>query len=206
MSRYSGDRRPSQLAAKTSIAAIAPFRRFAPAGLILGFILVLLISCGDESPTVAPTATIASSPTPVTITTPAPTDTPSPTATAVPSPSPTQAPTLAPTAAATPDAPLPSPTAEPASAQTPTPPPLELEVSFPSGNTVINSDTFTVTGITSPDATVSVNGDLATLDVEGRFAVDLTILPWENPLAVEVIATSLSGESSSVVRTVIFIP
>ena len=71
---------------------------------------------------------------------------------------------------------------------------------------VVDSDSITVVGITSPDATVSVNGNLAIPDVVGRFAVNLTIMPWENPLNIEVIATSLTGESRSLVRTVIFIP
>ena len=71
---------------------------------------------------------------------------------------------------------------------------------------VVGSDTISVVGITSPEATVSVNGNLVTPDATGTFAVDLTIMPWDNPLAIEVIATSLAGESRSLVRTVIFIP
>ncbi|PKB79832.1 MAG: hypothetical protein BZY88_11360 [SAR202 cluster bacterium Io17-Chloro-G9] len=71
---------------------------------------------------------------------------------------------------------------------------------------VVDSETIIVVGITSPDATVSINGNLAIPDVEGRFALDMAIMPWENPLAIEVIATSLTGESLSLVRTVIFIP
>ncbi len=65
---------------------------------------------------------------------------------------------------------------------------------------------ITVAGLTSPDATVSVNGVLAPPGIQGRFSVDLPILTNENPLSIEVIATSLSGEQKSVVRTVIFLP
>lgn len=203
MSPYSRDRTPSQSVAKKPIAVIIPFRWVAPRGLLLGFILFLSIACGEESTTLAPTATVLASPTPVTVITPRATATP------VPSPGPTQTPTVlsTPVPTTTPtQAPLPSPTAEPTLAPTVTPAPFKLEVTFPSGDMVIDSDTITVVGITSPDATVSVNGNLVTPDVAGRFAVDLTIMPWENPLAIEVIATSLTGESSSLVRTVIFIP
>ena len=84
--------------------------------------------------------------------------------------------------------------------------PLKLEVTSPSGDMVVESDTIAVVGITSPDATVSVNGYLVTPDVTGRFAIDLAIVPWDNPLAIEVIASSLTGEIKSLVRTVIFIP
>ena len=215
MSRYSGDRRPSQSAVNKPIAVIIPIRLLATSGLLLGLILVLSIACGEESATLAPTATVPASLTQVTVTTPRPTDTPiptdtpSPTATPVPPPRPTQTPTFTPTMVPTPtptQAPLPSPTAEPTLAPAATPVPITLEVTFPSGDMVVDSDTITVVGITSTDATVSVNGNLVTPDVEGRFAIDLTIMPWENPLAIEVIATSLTGESRSLVRTVIFVP
>lgn len=68
------------------------------------------------------------------------------------------------------------------------------------------TETFTVSGVTSPDATVSVNSNLALPDADGLFSFDLTITPEENPLLVEVIATSVAGEQLSVVRTVIFVP
>ena len=203
MSRYSGDKKPSQSFAKKPIAVIIPFRWVAPSGLILGLILVLSIACGEETATLAPTATVPASTAPVTVTTPRPTATP------VPSPRPTQAPTLTPAPVPTPtptQIPLPSPTAEPTLAPSATLAPLKLEVTSPTKDTVVDSDTITVVGITSPDATVSVNGNLVTPDVAGRFAIDLTIMPWENPLAIEVIATSLAGESRTLVRTVIFIP
>lgn len=223
MSRYSGTERPYQSAirkpvAKNPVNIMDPFRGAAPFGLflgltLLGLILVLLIACGDDSATSAPTATALASPTIVTAAPSTPTGTPRPTATAAPTPIPTQtltptpAPPPTPTQAPSPTVlPLPSPTAEPALDTTITLAPLTLEVTFPSRDMVVDSSTITVTGVTSPDATVSVNGYLAATDVAGRFAVDLTIVPWENPLAIEVIATSLTGESRSLVRTVIFIP
>ena len=71
---------------------------------------------------------------------------------------------------------------------------------------MVDSDTVTVAGLTSPDATLSVNGFLLVPDTDGRFAIDLAMTPADNPLSIEVIATSLAGEKRSVVRTVIFVP
>ena len=71
---------------------------------------------------------------------------------------------------------------------------------------IVDNETITVTGIASPDATVSINGNLAIPDADGRFSLELIISPDENPLAIEVIATSVAGEELSLVRTVIFVP
>ena len=71
---------------------------------------------------------------------------------------------------------------------------------------IVASDTVTVAGLTSPDATLSVNGDLVTPDADGSFSIEVYISPEENPLAIEIIATSITGDQQSVVRTVIFIP
>jgi hypothetical protein len=83
---------------------------------------------------------------------------------------------------------------------------LKLKLWSPAGDQVVASDTVTVAGATSPDATVSVNGILVTLDADGQFSIELTADPEDNPLPVEVIATSVAGEQLSLVRTVIFIP
>ena len=82
---------------------------------------------------------------------------------------------------------------------------LMLEVSSPRDNTVVRSDTVTVEGLTSPDATVSVNGRLAIPAPDGRFSTDLSIAEEGNPLLIEVIATSISGERRDIVLTVIYI-
>ena len=71
---------------------------------------------------------------------------------------------------------------------------------------IVASDIVIVAGLTSPDATLSVNGDLVTPEADGRFSIEVYISPEENPLAIEIIATSITGEQQSVVRTVIFIP
>ena len=121
--------------------------------------IILLAACnGDEPPT--PTATPAP-PTP----TPAPTSAPPPPTTApAETPSPTTAPTTVPTAA--PPAPSPTPVAV-----EPTPAPLppsdstsfELVVDVSQG-----TDSESPVGLEAyPDATVSVNGNLVTLDTPG---------------------------------------
>lgn len=83
---------------------------------------------------------------------------------------------------------------------------LQLELIFPPEDLVVDTETITVTGLTSPDATVSVNGNLVIPNAAGHFSLELTISPDENPLAIEVIATSVAGEELSLVRTVIFVP
>ena len=65
---------------------------------------------------------------------------------------------------------------------------------------------FPVAGLTSPDATVSVNGILVTPDHQGRFSAELPLTEQDNPLPIEVIATSINGEQRSLIRTVIFLP
>ena len=158
--------------------------------------LSILAACGGEPATLVPTATAIS-----------PSATPSPSlniesttaatpkrATPVPI-STTRPPLLSPTLSATPVPAIGLQSAD-----------LTLQVTSPEGDRVVTSPLITVAGLTSPDATVSVNGILALPDAEGRFSVDLLITQDENPLSIEVIATSLSGEQESVIRTVIFLP
>jgi hypothetical protein len=83
---------------------------------------------------------------------------------------------------------------------------LKLEVTSPGDNAVVSLPTITVAGLTSPDAAVSVNGQLVTPDPDGRFAADLAVTLADNPLPIEVIATSISGEQRWLVLTVIYIP
>ena len=71
---------------------------------------------------------------------------------------------------------------------------------------MVNYAVVRVSGLTSPDATVSVNGILSEPDPQGRFTVDLHLSLENNPLSIEVISTSLAGEQRSVVRTVIYVP
>lgn len=81
---------------------------------------------------------------------------------------------------------------------------LMLRLASPDVNLVTDSDLVAVTGVASPDATVSVNGHLAFLDAQGRFSITIDQPQNENPAAIEVVATSITGEHASQVRPVIF--
>lgn len=190
---------------------------------VAAVMILILTACGGDEATPAGIETEQSTSTtpPVTLpATPAPTiavlaestPTPSVIPTVVPTVIPTVIPTLAPPRpAATLTVPtVPTATPELGAPAGPTPVPqsaaLDLDVTFPPEDMIVDSETITVTGIASPDATVSVNGNLAIPDADGRFSLELIISPDENPLAIEVIATSVAGEELSLVRTVIFVP
>ena len=187
------------------------------------FILLLTAACGGDEVTPEGTEAgqpVSSSPAVAlpSTTVPPPTQSPKKDPTPAATPVPSVMPTVIPAVVATP---IPSPTAttppitppsatEPASTPGPSPVPqtaaLQLEVTFPPEDMVVDKDVITVTGISSPDATVSINGRLAIPDAEGHFSLELIIFPDDNPLAIEVIATSIAGEELSLVRTVIFVP
>jgi len=190
---------------------------------VAAVMILILTACGGDEATPAGIETEQSTSTtpPVTLpATPVPTKavlaesppTPSVIPTVVPTVIPTVIPTLAPPRpAATLTVPtVPTATPEPEAPAGPTPVPqsaaLDLDMTFPPEDMIVDSETITVTGIASPDATVSVNGNLAIPDADGRFSLELIISPAENPLAIEVIATSVAGEELSLVRTVIFVP
>ena len=183
-------------------------------------LLSLAAACGGQEVTVSPTATLPpADAAPVSTTAlPQPTETPKPNAaprpTATPAPSPADTAVLTtPTATLLPP-PLPTAALLPgprAATAVPSPTPMAptagllLEVMSPGGDMIVASDTVTVAGFTSPDATLSVNGDLVTPDADGSFSIELSISPEDNPLAIEIIATSITGDQHSVIRTVIFI-
>ena len=69
---------------------------------------------------------------------------------------------------------------------------------------MVSDPEIPVTGRSSPDATVSVNGQLATIDESGNFE---TLLPLEEgPNLIEVIASDLAGDIRTNVLTVIYKP
>ncbi len=79
------------------------------------------------------------------------------------------------------------------------PPPLRLI--SPIVNLETADSTVEVVGITSPEATVSVNGDLVALEKGGRFFLRLPLATGDN--IILIIATSKSGKTASLIRTVI---
>ncbi len=181
--------------------------------------LLLLVSCRGEDPTGTPFPTVEPTVAPTIFIAPTPTSTPSPTFTPIPptptpsptpSPTPTQVPTPTLTPTPTPVPPTPTPTLAPTPTPAPTPIPqsleLSLQVTSPEDNVVVKSAQLDVMGTTSPDATVSVNGQLATVDPSGEFGTAAPLHLLEGPNLIEVIASDLNGDVRAVVLTVIFIP
>ena len=81
---------------------------------------------------------------------------------------------------------------------------LMLRLASPEINLVTGLDRISVSGVASPDATLSVNGRLALPDAEGNFSVDVELSDTHNPMVIEVVATAITGETESQVRPVIF--
>lgn len=171
--------------------------------------VLLLASCAGGEDEAIRTPTSPSSPSPTATSTvvgptptinPTPTVTPQETPTVVLTPTPTL-PTQAPTA-------TPPSTSTPTPSATPIPQPSELflQVSSIEDNSVLNSSELSVVGRSSPDATVSVNGQLAVVKFSGDFATarPLSLEPGTN--LIEVIASDLTGEVRTLMLAVIYIP
>ena len=93
----------------------------------------------------------------------------------------------------------------------PSPPPSEpppqgffLEVTEPQDETVVNVSPVRVSGSTSPEAQVSVNGELIDVDGQGDFAAMVKL--EEGPNVIEVIATDYEGNEESCILAVIYAP
>ena len=135
----------------------------------LGVCILLVIACGGRGATSTPLPTETPTTTPTL--TPRPTATvPRPTPTATPRPTPTRIVVLA-----TPT-PVPTSTPTPRPTATPTPVPqirqtreLSLQIFSPADNSLLSSKVARLTGIASPDATVSFNGQIVTIEITGEF-------------------------------------
>ena len=79
---------------------------------------------------------------------------------------------------------------------------LTLQIFSPEDNTTVSSAVISAVGRASPDATVSVNGQLVELDPSGNFETALHL--DEGPNLIEAIASDLAGDVRSSVLTVIF--
>ncbi len=186
--------------------------------LILVGLFLALTGCVESRPRYAialPTPTIVVVPvkaTPLSTLLPEPTATPQPLATPVPlTPTPILIPTIAPT-----------PTA--ISVSTPVPtivPTVETEISLGStsnsgifnlsldfdgiGNeSVVRSDRVLLHGVTSADATVSVNGVILEVQSDGTFELTLPLEPGPN--IVDIVASDLEGNSINSSLAIISIP
>jgi hypothetical protein len=127
--------------------------------------------------------------------------TPKPVPTNVAPPKPTQVPA---TATAVPPTATPEPTA------TPTAVPNAIGAFFlhiaepESGEAIVTTDTFDVVGRTSVDALVSVNDEFPEVGIDGVFTSTVTL--DEGPNVVEVVASTASGDESSIVLLIIYEP
>ena len=118
-------------------------------------------------------------------------------------PTPTPEPTPAPT-----PSPAPTPTPTPAPEPTPTPAPIPvgffLKVTEPKDEGILTASVLRVSGTTTPDAVVSVNGEVVEVDEWGNFTTMVTL--EEGPNTIEVIATDFEGNKESTILAVIYIP
>jgi len=82
---------------------------------------------------------------------------------------------------------------------------LMLKLTSPETNLITDAKSVLVTGITSPDATLSVNGRLVLQNADGIFFTEFELSDSQNPLVINVIATSIAGEYESIVRPVVYL-
>ncbi len=68
---------------------------------------------------------------------------------------------------------------------------LFLTVSGIANESVVETGSLTVTGLTNPEALVSVNGDIVPVEITGSFALDLRLEPGPN--FIEFVASDLNG-------------
>jgi len=125
--------------------------------------------------------------------TPRPTATPVPTFTLVPTPRPTVSPTPIPT-----ENPTPTPRARPTFTPSPTAGPnprLVLDVRAPMDGSTVNGNAVVVHGITTPGASVSIEGLAALVGDDGRFQEAVTLTPGIND--IRVVATDSKGNRES---------
>lgn len=81
---------------------------------------------------------------------------------------------------------------------------LFLSVTQPENNSTTSSNKSEVKGITSPEAVVTINGELAEVDAEGNFT--MTVALEEGPNLIEVIASDTEGNQESRTFAVIYVP
>ncbi len=88
-----------------------------------------------------------------------------------------------------------------------TPPPTPeffLTVTQPADDSIISTDKVEVRGRTSPDAVVSINGELVEVDEEGNFT--MMVVLEEGPNIIEVIASDLEGNQESRTLVIMYVP
>ncbi len=69
---------------------------------------------------------------------------------------------------------------------------------------IVHTDTLTLSGLTRADAVVSVNGVLVEVDSAGAFTATVTLLAAPN--LIEIVASDFKGNKVSAILTIIYIP
>ena len=69
---------------------------------------------------------------------------------------------------------------------------------------VVHVSTISISGLTSPDAVVSVNGVVVDVSGDGRFTITLSLKP--EPNLIEIVASDFQGSKVSAVLTIIYVP
>jgi len=67
---------------------------------------------------------------------------------------------------------------------------------------VVRTNIFPLSGVTAPDAVVSVNGVVVEVDSSGRFSTTISLLP--EPNLIQVVASDFHGNQVSTVLTIIY--
>jgi hypothetical protein len=80
-----------------------------------------------------------------------------------------------------------------------TPPPLK--VYSPVDGLITNKDSVTVTGLTEPGATITVDGNAVTVEADGTFSYNLTLARGAHPIVVN--ATDAVGNQNTVRRNIL---
>lgn len=80
--------------------------------------------------------------------------------------------------------------------------PPSLQVTQPQANQTVTDYTAEISGRTDPEATLTVNDQPVVLEKGGRFYLRLPVNPGTN--IITIVATSKSGKSATITRTVIY--
>ena len=82
--------------------------------------------------------------------------------------------------------------------------PFMLVITEPRHESIVSDESIRISGRTGPEAVVSVNGSLQSVDLMGGFSTEVLLEPGPN--LFDVVATNVDGRSSSSVVAVIYRP
>ncbi len=110
---------------------------------------------------------------------------------------------ITPTPTPTPE-PTPAPAPTPIPTPTPTPAGFFLKVTEPKDESIVTTSIIHVSGMTTVDAVLSINGEIVEIDEHGNFSTVVTL--DEGPNYIEVIASDLEGNQEVVTLLIIYSP